>query len=235
MSEYQELHTVSQLKGSPPGYVGYGEGGVLTEAVRQRPYSLVLLDEIEKAHREVMNLFYQVFDKGIMRDAEGRQIDFRNTVIVMTSNLGTDAVEALCAGGSRPGYDEVCEAVRGELASHLPAAFLGRCRIVPFYPLDDATMRAVVVLKIERIAARMQSVHGATLSYADDLPDLIAARCTVAASGARDADTVIERTLLPALARELLLQSGTQVDPGRRLKVRMAPEGSVAVEWVAGA
>ncbi len=159
MSEYQEAHTVSQLKGSPPGYVGYGEGGILTEAVRQRPYSVVLLDEVEKAHRDVMNLFYQVFDKGFMRDGEGREIDFKNTIIMMTSNLGSDVFMQVCTEDEHPTPDQLREAIHPQLVNHFQAALLARMKVVPFYPLRKDTMKGIVRLKLSQIGKRLREAH----------------------------------------------------------------------------
>src|SRR5438132_471511 len=158
MSEYQEAHTVSSLKGSPPGYVGYGEGGVLTEAVRRKPYSVVLLDEVEKAHSDVMEIFYQVFDKGMLEDGEGREIDFKNTVILLTSNAGTDTMKKLCADEeTRPEPDALADALRPDLLKHFPPALLGRLTVIPFYPILDAVMRQIIDLQLRRVASRIEA------------------------------------------------------------------------------
>lgn len=205
MSEYQEAHTVSGLKGSPPGYVGYGEGGVLTEAVRKRPYSVVLLDEVEKAHPDVMELFYQVFDKGNLEDGEGRKIDFRNTLIILTSNLGTDTIMKVCAGHETlPDWESLSGMLRPELLRHFKPAFLGRLKIVPYYPINDDNMRLIVKLKLDRIARRMQENRNVSFSYDHGLVEAIAARCTEVESGARNVDHILTTTLLPELSRELL-------------------------------
>jgi type VI secretion system protein VasG len=205
MSEYQEAHTVSGLKGSPPGYVGYGEGGVLTEAVRRRPYSVVLLDEIEKAHPDVMELFYQVFDKGVLEDAEGREIDFKNTVILMTSNVGTDTVMKLCANpGKRPDPEALVEALRPDLLDTFKPAFLGRLIVVPYYPIADDVMRQIIELQLGRIRARLQENNRIQFSYDDTLVAEIARRCTEVESGARNVDHILTRTLLPEISREYL-------------------------------
>ena len=157
MSEYQEAHTVSGLKGSPPGYVGYGEGGVLTEAVRKKPYSVVLLDEVEKAHPDVMELFYQVFDKGNLEDGEGRRIDFKNTIIILTSNLGTNTIMNACAEeNSLPDWQELSDMIRPELLNHFKPAFLGRLKVVPYYQITDKNLRIIVKLKLDRIVKRMR-------------------------------------------------------------------------------
>ncbi|MBD3242651.1 MAG: type VI secretion system ATPase TssH, partial [Chitinivibrionales bacterium] len=228
MSEYQEKHTVSQLKGSPPGYVGYGEGGVLTEAVRRRPYSLVLLDEVEKAHIEVMNLFYQVFDKGFMRDGEGRRIDFRNTVVIMTSNLGADTIMDLHAGGATPDADALVDAVRPELSAHFKPALLGRCRIVPFRPLGPDVLRQVVAGKLARVTDRAAGAHGAEVLIDEGVVEALTSRCTTEEAGARIADTVIEQTVVPALSREILAWLGERENECLRVRVGVK-EGAVTV------
>src|SRR6195256_331435 len=170
MSEYQEAHTVSSLKGSPPGYVGYGEGGVLTEAVRRKPYSVVLLDEVEKAHPDVMELFYQVFDKGMLEDGEGREIDFKNTVILLTSNPATDTIMKLCADpDTKPEPEPMVEAIRPELVKVFKPALLGRMVVVPYYPISDDIMREIIKLQLDRIKRRIAENHGAEFSYDDKL------------------------------------------------------------------
>jgi type VI secretion system protein VasG len=205
MSEYQEAHTVSGLKGSPPGYVGYGEGGVLTEAVRRKPYSVVLLDEIEKAHTDVMELFYQVFDKGVLEDGEGREIDFKNTVILMTSNAGTDQMMKLCADPeNRPDPETLIEALRPTLLRVFKPAFLARAIVVPYYPIADDAMRRIVELQLGRIRARLRDNNRAEFSYDDALIEEIARRCTEVESGARNVDHILTRTLLPEISREFL-------------------------------
>ena len=205
MSEYQEAHTVSGLKGSPPGYVGYGEGGVLTEAVRRKPYSVVLLDEIEKAHTDVMELFYQVFDKGVLEDGEGREIDFKNTVILMTSNAGTDQMMKLCADPeNRPDPEALIEALRPTLLRVFKPAFLARAIVVPYYPIADEAMRRIVALQLGRIRTRLHDNNRAEFSYDDALIEEIAGRCTEVESGARNVDHILTRTLLPEISREFL-------------------------------
>jgi len=205
MSEYQEAHTVSGLKGSPPGYVGYGEGGVLTEAVRKRPYSVVLLDEVEKAHPDVMELFYQVFDKGTLEDGEGRKIDFKNTLIILTSNLGTDLVMKVCADEeTMPDAKALAEMLRPELQKHFKPAFLGRLMVVPYYPIGDKNMRLIVKLKLDRIAKRMRENRNVSFQYSEDLIESIASRCTEVDSGARNVDHILSNTLLPEMSNELL-------------------------------
>jgi type VI secretion system protein VasG len=205
MSEYQEAHTVSSLKGSPPGYVGYGEGGVLTEAVRRRPYSVVLLDEVEKAHPDVMELFFQVFDKGVLEDGEGREIDFKNTVIILTSNVGTKQLMTLCADPeTAPDSDGLIEAVRPELLSVFPAALLGRMVTIPYYPLSPEMLGRIVRLQLERIVRRVRENHAAELVYGDDLVDAVLARCNEAESGGRVVDNILTHSLLPQLSAEVL-------------------------------
>lgn len=210
MSEYQEAHTVSSLKGSPPGYVGYGEGGVLTEAVRRKPYSVVLLDEVEKAHTDVMELFFQVFDKGIMEDGEGRRIDFKNTLIILTSNLGTDLIMKLCADEeTMPDPASLADMVKPELLKHFKPAFLGRLKVVPYFPITDENMKLIIRLKLDRIVKRMKENRGIDFVYGDDVVDAIAARCTDVDSGARNADNIMTNTLLPEMSRELLSRQAT--------------------------
>jgi type VI secretion system protein VasG len=205
MSEYQEAHTVSGLKGSPPGYVGYGEGGVLTEAVRRKPYCVVLLDEVEKAHPDVMELFFQVFDKGMLEDAEGREIDFKNTVILLTSNVGTDTVMKLCADpDTMPDALGLAEALRPDLLKAFPPALLGRLILVPFYPISDEVMKQIIRLQLGRIARRMRENHKARFTYDEDVVANIAGRCKEVESGARNVDHILTRTLLPELSQEFL-------------------------------
>jgi type VI secretion system protein VasG len=205
MSEYQEAHTVSSLKGSPPGYVGYGEGGVLTEAVRRKPYSVVLLDEVEKAHPDVMELFYQVFDKGMLEDGEGREIDFKNTVILLTSNAATDTMTKLCADpDTRPEPEALVEAIRPELINVFKPALLGRMVVVPYYPISDDVMREIIRLQLGRIKSRIMENHGAEFSYDDAVVNEIGNRCKEVESGARNADRIITGTLLPEMSGEFL-------------------------------
>jgi len=231
MSEYQEKHTVSQLKGSPPGYVGYGEGGVLTEAVRQKPYSIVILDEVEKAHRDVLNMFYQVFDKGFMRSGEGRDINFRNTVIIMTSNLGSDTILKTCGvEEQRPGKDELVEAVRGELTAHFQPALLARCRIIPFYPLAGEAMKKIVVLKLNKIVKRLKTTHGIDFEYAPELVEIIARQCQTVETGARNIDVVIDQTLLPSISQSLLAQMGSGEEQYKKVVVGFE-EGNFSIEF----
>jgi len=205
MSEYQEAHTVSSLKGSPPGYVGYGEGGVLTEAVRRRPYSVVLLDEVEKAHPDVMEMFFQVFDKGRMEDGEGREIDFKNTLIILTSNIGTDLIMKACADDeTKPDPAALAEMLRADLLKHFKPAFLGRLKVVPYYPITDANMKRIIRLKLDRIAKRMQANRKVAFVYGQEIVDFVAERCTEVDSGARNADHILTNTLLPDMSKEIL-------------------------------
>jgi len=225
MSEYQEAHTVSGLKGSPPGYVGYGEGGVLTEAVRKRPYSVVLLDEVEKAHPDVMELFYQVFDKGMLEDGEGRRIDFKNTVIILTSNLGTDTIMKACADEeTAPDWQGLNDMLRPELVKHFKPAFIGRLKVVPYYPITDKNMRLIVKLKLNRVAKRLMENRNVSFVYDEGLIESIAGRCKEVESGARNVDHILTNTLLPDLSKELLsrMASGVQI---KEVKVSLSGEG----------
>jgi type VI secretion system protein VasG len=222
MSEFQEAHTVSTLKGAPPGYVGYGEGGVLTEAVRRRPHSVVLLDEVEKAHPDVHEVFFQVFDKGVMEDGEGRSIDFRNTLILLTSNVGSDLVMQLCSEPDlTPASDAVAEALRKPLLERFPAALLGRLTVVPYLPLSAATLDAIITLQLSRIRARIEHEHGIPFDHAPAVVDLIRRRCTALESGARMVDAILTQSVLPALSRKFLVRNLEGRRPARvRLEVR---------------
>jgi type VI secretion system protein VasG len=207
MSEYQEAHSVSGLKGSPPGYVGYGEGGVLTEAVRRNPYSVVLLDEVEKAHPDVLELFFQVFDKGVMDDAEGREIDFRNTIIILTSNVGSATMMQACLNKEAeemPSPEELEAAIRPQLVKAFKPAFLGRLKVVPYYPLGDDVLASIITLKLDRIGQRVAANHKATFHYDDTLVEAVLARCTEVDSGARNVDNILNGTLLPEIAEAVL-------------------------------
>ncbi|MGY4830227.1 type VI secretion system ATPase TssH [Sphaerotilaceae bacterium SBD11-9] len=207
MSEYQEAHSVSGLKGSPPGYVGYGEGGVLTEAVRRRPYSVVLLDEVEKAHPDVLEMFFQVFDKGVMDDAEGREIDFRNTLIILTSNVGSQAIMQACLNKPAeelPDAETLAEQLRPQLYKAFKPAFLGRMKVVPYYPISDDALEQIIRLKLGRIAARVAANHKAQFDFDDSLVDAVLARCTEVDTGARAVDHILNGTLLPEVAESVL-------------------------------
>jgi type VI secretion system protein VasG len=205
MSEYKEDHKISRLTGSAPGYVGYGEGGVLTEAVRRKPYSVVLLDEIEKANESVQEIFYQVFDKGTLQDDKGNEINFKNTIIILTSNVGTDTIMKVCADPeTRPEPEGLAEAMRPDLLKSFKPALLGRMAIVPFYPLNDEMLRAIIGLKLKHVVNRMKENHKATLAFDDNLISTIASRCKEVESGARNVDHIIAGTLLPELAQQVL-------------------------------
>jgi type VI secretion system protein VasG len=205
MTEFKEEHKVSLLMGSPPGYVGYGEGGVLTEAVRRRPYSVILLDEMEKAHPGVQDIFFQVFDKGNMKDGEGRDIDFKNTVIIMTSNAGTDLITRLFADPeTAPDASALADALMPELMKSFKPAFLGRVNLVPYFPLSPAIIRQIVELQLGRISRRVQESYGAKFAWDKELADVIASRCTETSSGARNVEKILSRTLLPELSAEVL-------------------------------
>jgi type VI secretion system protein VasG len=226
MSEFQEPHTVSTLKGSPPGYVGYGEGGVLTEAVRRRPYSVVLLDEVEKAHPDVLELFYQVFDKGMMEDGEGREIDFKNTIIILTTNALTDRMMKLCADPeTMPGPEPLVKALKPELNKVFKPAFLGRMVIIPYYPIRDESLKQIVVLKLGKIQRRMQENHKIQLTYDPVLVSTVASRCTEVESGARNVDNILTNTLLPDISRQLLgrMSEGEKISA---LQVSVGPDGA---------
>jgi type VI secretion system protein VasG len=208
MSEYQEAHTVSSLKGAPPGYVGYGEGGVLTEAVRRKPHSVVLLDEVEKAHPDVHELFFQVFDKGWMEDGEGRRIDFRNTLILLTTNVGTAELMAHCKTGLRTGDmphpEELVRVLRAPMLQVFPPALLGRLEVVPYYPLSSDMLANIVRLQLNRIQQRIASTHQIAVHIDPSVIDRIVARCNEADSGGRMVGTILGNTLLPTVSRQLL-------------------------------
>jgi type VI secretion system protein VasG len=214
MSEYQEAHTVSTLKGAPPGYVGYGEGGVLTEAVRRKPYSVVLLDEVEKAHPDVHEMFFQVFDKGFMEDGEGRFIDFKNTLIILTTNAGTDLIAGLCKDPElMPEPDDMAKALRAPLLKVFPPALLGRLVTIPYYPLSDAMLGEIVKLQLNRIKKRVEARYKIPFTYTDDVVKLVVSRCTEGESGGRMIDAILTNTMLPDISREFLtrMMAGGQV------------------------
>ena len=205
MSEYKEDHKISRLTGSAPGYVGYGEGGVLTEAVRRKPYSVVLLDEIEKANESVQEIFYQVFDKGTLQDDRGNEVNFKNTIIILTSNVGTDTIMKVCADpDTKPEPEGLAEAMRPDLLKSFKPALLGRMAIVPFYPLNDEMLRSIIGLKLKHVVGRMKENHKAAFTYDDNLVSTIASRCKEVESGARNVDHIIAGTLLPELAQQVL-------------------------------
>ncbi|MBL5925436.1 type VI secretion system ATPase TssH [Enterobacter asburiae] len=213
LSEYQEPHTVSQLKGSPPGYVGYGQGGILTEAVRKRPYSVVLLDEVEKAHRDVMNLFYQVFDRGFMRDGEGREIDFRNTVILMTSNLGSDYLTQLLDEKPDSTEGDLHELLRPILRDHFQPALLSRFQTVIYHPLAEAAMRTIVEMKLAQVSKRLNRHYGLTTHIDESLYDALTAACLLPDTGARNVDSLLNQQILPVLSQQLLTHMAAKQKP----------------------
>ena len=225
MSEFQEAHTVSTLKGAPAGYVGYGQGGVLTEAVRRRPYSVVLLDEVEKAHPDVHEMFFQVFDKGFMNDAEGRYIDFKNTLILLTSNVGTDLITTLSEDEEmKPDAESLATALRPELLKVFPPALLGRLLVLPYYPLSPEMMRSIVRIQLHRIVKRVAESHDIAFTYGEDVVDLVVSRCTEVASGGRLIDAILTNTMLPEVSIELLTRqmSGDEV---KEIAVTVEGEG----------
>jgi len=205
MSEFQEAHTVSTLKGAPPGYVGYGEGGVLTEAVRRKPYSVVLLDEVEKAHPDVHEIFFQVFDKGFMEDGEGRFIDFKNTLIILTTNAGSELISGLCKDPElMPDPESMAKALREPLLKVFPPALLGRLVTIPFYPLTDEMLARIVQLQLTRIRKRVESRYKVPFEVGDDVVDLVVSRCTESESGGRMIDAILTNTMLPDVSRAFL-------------------------------
>ncbi|ECY3795845.1 type VI secretion system ATPase TssH [Salmonella enterica subsp. enterica serovar Minnesota] len=213
LSEYQEPHTVSQLKGSPPGYVGYGQGGILTEAVRKRPYSVVLLDEVEKAHRDVMNLFYQVFDRGFMRDGEGREIDFRNTVILMTSNLGSDHIMQLLDEQPEATEGDLQELLRPILRDHFQPALLARFQTVIYRPLAETAMRTIVEMKLDQVSQRLHRHYGLSTNIEESLYDALTAACLLPDTGARNVDSLLNQQILPVLSQQLLTYMAAKQKP----------------------
>ncbi len=230
MTEFKEEHKVSLLMGSPPGYVGYGEGGILTEAVRRRPYSVILLDEMEKAHPGVQDVFFQVFDKGNMKDGEGRDIDFKNTVIIMTSNAGTELIEKLFADPeTAPDAAGLAEALRPELMKYFKPAFLGRVTLVPYFPLSDAVIRQIVRLQLNKISNRVKDAYKARFTYAPELVETIAARCKESSSGARNVENILSRSLLPELSAEVLarMAAGEGID---NISVGISPGGAFSYQ-----
>ncbi len=230
MSEFQEAHTVSSLKGSPPGYVGYGEGGVLTEAVRRKPYSVVLLDEVEKAHPDVLELFYQVFDKGQMEDGEGREIDFKNCVILLTTNAESDAMMKMCADpDTAPTPEKIVETIKPGLDKVFKPAFLGRMSIVPYYPISESVMKLIIRLQLGRIGKRLMENHGATFSYDEAVVNEIGSRCKEVESGARNVDSILTKTVLPDLSGEFLarMAEGASIS---KVHVRVGEGGKFAYD-----
>jgi type VI secretion system protein VasG len=231
MSEYQESHTVSQLKGSPPGYVGYGRGGILTEAVRQRPYSVVLLDEVEKAHRDVLDMFYQVFDRGTMRDGEGREIDFSNCVILMTSNLGSTRIDEVTTGSPDIAQAALLETIHPELVARFQPALLARFQTLVYRPLDVAALAAIVRLKLAKVAERLLRQHNVELICHDSLIDAMAGLCLARESGARNVDAFLNQRILPAVSRELLTRMASGIAPAKIL-MSSSPESNLTIDFI---
>jgi type VI secretion system protein VasG len=231
MSEFQEAHTVSTLKGSPPGYVGYGEGGVLTEAVRRRPYSVVLLDEVEKAHPDVLELFYQVFDKGNLEDGEGRSIDFKNTIIILTTNAATDTLSKLTADKeTMPDADGLALAIKPEMNKIFKPAFLGRMIIIPYFPVRDEALKKIILLKLGKIQRRIQENHRITMICDDAVIEEVAKRCTEVESGARNVDNILSNTMLPEISRQVLSRMAEE-SPMERVRVGVGTDSRFTYEW----
>ena len=227
MSEFQERHTVAKLIGSPPGYVGFGEGGVLTEAVRQRPYSVVLLDECEKADKEVLNIFYQVFDKGMLADGEGRVIDFKNTVIILTSNLATDLITSAAMPGSPPPpLEDVVSLVKPTLSAHFKPALLARMTVVPFYPISTEALLEIVKMKLGAVCKRAKEAHGIDLGVDPKVYEAIADRCKEVESGARNVDHILRGTVLPLVSSEILTRMAAG-DALANMRLSLAPDGAI--------
>jgi type VI secretion system protein VasG len=221
MSEFQEAHSVSTLKGSPPGYVGYGEGGILTEAVRRRPYSVVLLDEVEIAHPDVHEIFFQVFDKGWLEDAEGRFIDFKNTIILLTSNVGTELIMQNCSNPENKAEPEaIAKSLREPLLKVFPAALLGRLVTIPYYSLSDEMLKSIIKFQLGRIEKRIMDHHGIPFTYDGDVIQQIADRCTELESGARVVDAILTNTVLPAISQEFLTRMKGE-DPVERIHIEI--------------
>jgi len=231
MSEFQEAHTVSTLKGSPPGYVGYGEGGVLTEAVRRRPYSVVLLDEVEKAHSDVLELFYQVFDKGNLEDGEGRSIDFKNCILILTSNAGTDTLMKLTADAeTMPDSEGLALALKPELNKIFKPAFMGRMIVIPYFPVRDEALKKIVLLKVGKIQRRLFESHKITMKLDDAVIDEVAKRCTEVESGARNVDNILTNTMLPEISRQILSRMAEETLTGR-IRVGVGSDGRFTYGW----
>ncbi|RJP44569.1 MAG: type VI secretion system ATPase TssH [Desulfobacteraceae bacterium] len=230
MSEFQEKHTVSRLIGSPPGYVGFGEGGVLTEAVRQRPYSVVLLDEVEKGHLEVLNLFYQVFDKGMLSDGEGRLIDFKNTVIFLTSNLATDVITEMTSGDEDLPIDVISQAVRPILSNHFKPALLARMTVLPYLTLKTDILKDIVVLKLNKLVNRLAETHKMKLTYANDVVNQIAARCTEVETGARNIDYIVSGSIMPRMSQEILTRMAGEEMPAH-VHLKISEDGTFDISF----
>jgi type VI secretion system protein VasG len=226
MSEFQERHTVSRLVGSPPGYVGFGEGGLLTEAVRQRPYCVVLLDEAEKAHLDVMNLFYQVFDKGVLTDSEGKNINFANTVVLLTSNLATEEIEREISRDPSQSLDDLTAAIRPILSGHFQPALLARMTVVPYRPLDREAMISIARLKLDVLAARVRRNNGSEFVYQSEAVSAIADRCLASETGARNIDHVLSSSVMPQMAQELLSRMTTGLPMPKTVRLDLAEDKS---------
>jgi type VI secretion system protein VasG len=225
MTEYKEDHKISRLTGSAPGYVGYGEGGVLTEAVRRKPYSVVLLDEVEKANVAVQEIFYQVFDKGMLQDDKGNEVNFKNTIIILTSNVGTDTVMKLCADpDTKPDPEALAEAMRPDLLKAFKPALLGRISVIPYYPLSDDMLKAIIKLQLKKIGDRVRENHRATFTYDESLLSTISGRCKEVESGARNVDHILSGTMLPELAGEILTRT-VEGRPFKSVNVSGAADG----------
>ena len=230
MSEFKEEHKVSLLMGSPPGYVGYGEGGVLTEAVRQRPYSVVLIDEVEKGHLEVMNLFYQVFDKGMLSDGEGRLIDFKNTVIFLTSNLATDVITEMCTGDEIPPLETISAAIRPILSNHFKPALLARMNLIPYLTLKTDVLKDIVALKMDKLVRRLADNHKMKLVYSPAVVDQIAARCTEVETGARNIDYIMSGSIMPQLSQEILSRMSEGEMPSQ-INLDLQEDGAFTIDF----
>src|SRR5207244_2902147 len=224
-SEYKESHKISRLTGSAPGYVGYGEGGVLTESVRRKPYSIVMLDEVEKSHPDVQEVFYQVFDKGMLQDDKGEEINFKNTIIVLTANVGTDTIMKVCADpDTRPDAAGLASALRPDLLKVFKPALLGRLTVVPYFPLTDEVLRQIIRLQLRRIGDRVRTNYKATFEYDDAVVSTIASRCKEVDSGARNVDHILTGSLLPVISREFLCRMAEGQRVGG-VRVGVDPEG----------
>ncbi|MBN1290605.1 MAG: type VI secretion system ATPase TssH [Candidatus Latescibacteria bacterium] len=230
MSEFQEAHSVSRLVGSPPGYVGYGEGGMLTEAVRQKPYSVVILDECEKAHLDVMNLFYQVFDKGTLTDSEGKDVNFKNTIIILTSNLASDIIQEMTNADERPPVDVITSAIRPVLSNHFKPALLGRMTVIPFFSLDKEAMKTIVELKLGKVRKTLMENNKMTLNYTKAVIDQIAARCTEVETGARNIEYILNGNILPHMAQEILTHM-TEDEMPSQVNLGVDKKGEFTIEF----
>jgi len=230
LSEFQEAHTVSRLIGSPPGYVGYGEGGRLTEAVRQKPYSVVILDEAEKAHINVMELFYQVFDKGVLSDGEGKEINFKNTILMLTSNLASDVIQEMTKDGGDTPAEAVEAAIRPILSQHFKPALLARMRIVPYASLGPDQLRAIADLKLGHLAGRLQANNKMRLTWDAAVAETIAARCTEVETGAPNIQAILDTNVLPRLS-ETILESLTRGDMPEACHLGVGQDGEFTVDF----